>query len=257
MDRLLIWDIDGTIMTSKENGAGKKALKAALKQFFLINTRKKDIPEKVGKAFSNGCIQHLEEVNMAGMLDHIILEKTFKDFFINNGKKVFGWDAYHDADIYNFVFESYLKELDDIIKKNSYLLVSGVDETLRRIDSLKIAGNILGTGNIEKAARAKLEQFDLNQYFPTGGFSNGKGERWQVIENAILKGKEYFNQDFEKEKTYIIGDTVSDMFCAVKLGIKAIGVENARCGKEELVKNGACAVFKDFTDTDKFMNVIS
>ena len=61
---------------------------------------------------------------------------------------------------------------------------------------------------ILKGCSIKLKPYDLNQYFPVGGFGDQELERWQIVNLAIKRAQEYYGAVYQKENIYVIGDTL-------------------------------------------------
>lgn len=222
MGYLLIWDIDGTLISTK--GVGMKAMSMAFHELYNI----KD-------AFKG--------VNMAGMLDAVIM------------KNVYAHHNIKDADVTVF-YRKYSKILEQEVKKLDYSITCpGVKALLEALEGTGCFHNVLGTGNIEKGARIKLERDNLNRYFPTGGFGDKEMERWQIIQEAVVNAHNHFNCEFESENIYIIGDTPRDMECGKKLKAKSIGVATGPYSIRELTDCGADHVFENLLDTQAFLGV--
>lgn len=224
MNYLLVWDIDGTLIHSK--GAGRRAMNRAFLDIYGIED-----------GFKN--------VEMAGKLDSVILQEVFRHHGIKgeDGKRF---------------FERYCKHLEDEIRAlNSSLVLPGVTALLEELDKRENIFNVLGTGNIENGARIKLQNDNLNRFFPTGGFGDEPMERWQVIAKAIENASLFFGLEFGKDFIYVIGDTPRDMECAKKLGIKAIGAATGPYKAAQLLASGAYAAFPDLSDIKKILDTIT
>ncbi|MCX7708854.1 MAG: HAD hydrolase-like protein [Clostridia bacterium] len=222
MNYLLVWDIDGTLIQSR--GVGRRALDKAFLDLYGIE---------------NG----FEKVDMAGRLDSLII----RDAFALHGLAVNDYNALLD------LYFKYLRE--EIAKINMPLAAPGIAQLLPLLESQGCYYNVLGTGNIERGARIKLENDDLNKYFPTGGFGDSPLERWQIIEKAIINAYELFGIHFEKENTYVIGDTPRDMECGKKLGIKAIGTATGPYSVAQLLDSGADFALESLIDPDAFQKI--
>lgn len=222
MNNLLIWDIDGTLIQSRR--VGKRAMDRTFLELYGVEN-----------AFSN--------VDMAGRLDSLILRDAFKLHGIEDES----CEAFFDR------YCIYLKE--EVESQACPFAVAGVPELLTVLQSKSNFYNILGTGNIEKGARIKLANDDLNKFLATGGFGDEPLERWQVIEKAIANACSFFNTDFEKYRIYVIGDTQKDIECGKKLGTKTIGIAKGPYSTGELKDFGADFAFDDLTDIQSFIDV--
>ncbi len=223
MDYLLVWDIDGTLIQGK--GIGRRAMTKAFKDLFQIDDALKDI-------------------EMAGRLDSLIVKDAFKLHKINMDNSIF--------------FERYLECLDEEIKiLDKPIEAPGIVKLLEILEKKNNFYCALGTGNIEKGARKKLEIASMNTFFPTGGFGDNEMERWQVIENSVINSKKCYNKDFSTESIYVIGDTPRDVNCGRKLNFKTIGVATGIFSVQDLKEAGADYVFHNFLDTDSFFRIFT
>jgi phosphoglycolate phosphatase len=219
---LLIWDIDGTLVLAR--GGGRRAMDKAFLEIYGID---------------NG----FEGIDMAGRLDALILKDAYALHNITN----------IDSDYYFNVYCKHLKK--DMDNLSEPIDAPGILELLPKLSSFGNFYNVLGTGNVEPAARIKLKKHDMNRFFPTGGFGSREADRWQIIEEAIFNAEQHFNLNFEKENIYVIGDTPRDIECGKKLGIKSVGVATGMYSVEDLQKCDPDFVFEDFLDTDRFLDI--
>ncbi|SKC84104.1 HAD family hydrolase [Maledivibacter halophilus] len=220
---LLIWDIDGTLIDCK--GLGRKAMDKA-----FLNLYRKE------KAF--------KDVSMAGRLDFQIVKNAFE---IN---KIL------DNNIVGF-FDKYEEMLKEELKDNtSSRILPGIDEILEITSSEENLYHILGTGNCEKGARLKLSHLGLDKYFHIGGFGDEDIERWEAIEKAIGKAKDFYEIDFEKKNIYVIGDTPFDVECGKILGVRTVAVATGRYSYEELSRCKPDYIFYNFEVFEDFLSII-
>lgn len=191
MKKLLLWDIDGTLTTSK--GVGKRSMERTFFELYGIEGA-------------------LEGIDMAGSLDFYIVDLAF-------AKQ--GMEA---AEHFQAFWDLYARLLREESEGHAFLL-PGVVETLGRTLLDDRLYNAVGTGNVEIGARTKLEMFYLNRFFPVGGFSEAREEqRYQVLQSGVKRAREYYDIDFAPEQVIVIGDTVKDIDAARKIGAQVIAV---------------------------------
>lgn len=221
---LLIWDIDGTLIRIK--GLGKKAMNITFMELYGISD-----------AFN--------KINMAGMLDAVILKTIYDMYHIDAAKR--------DSAAF---FKRYCEVLDELFKQISFSVAcAGVPELLAALDEAGCFCNVLGTGNIERGARIKLSVDGLNKLFPTGGFGDEEMERWQLVEKAVANACKHFKIQFDSSNIFVVGDTPKDVACGKKLGFKTIAVATGPFSTAELHECGADFVFEDLNDKDKFLRI--
>lgn len=224
MDKLLIWDIDGTLING--SGTGKKAMNTAFSLLYGIEGG-------------------LDAIDLAGRLDSSILLEAYK---------IHGLPEQNISRFYD-EYCIYLKEY--IENLGFSIVLPGVVRLLEVTLKKEGCYNALGTGNIERGARIKLSFDDLNKFFPVGGFGDEAKERFQVIENAISNSCDYYNKNFEKQNIYVIGDTPKDIECAVLLGTKSIGVATGRYTQNELIEAGSYKVLENLENPDSFFEILT
>ncbi|MGZ4032722.1 MAG: HAD family hydrolase [Tumebacillaceae bacterium] len=191
MKKLLLWDIDGTLMMSK--GVGKRAMDRAFLELYGVE-----------RAFDG--------IGMAGGLDLHFIDEAF----IKNGMEV-------PSDLEPFL-AAYAQALTEELPGEQTYMAPGVVETLERAERDERYFNALGTGNVERGARIKLDLFDLNRFFPVGGFCEDRVERYEMLQAGVENCKRYFGVDFAPDDVIVIGDTVKDIVAARKIGAKVIAV---------------------------------
>jgi phosphoglycolate phosphatase len=127
---------------------------------------------------------------------------------------------------------AYLKALEASYVQSPPRLLPGVVEFLQRAQR-EDCSLVLGTGNLEAAARFKLDYFDLNKYFPVGGFGDDSPGREPIIATAIAAARSYYRREWED--VWVIGDAPADIQGARANAIKAAIVATGWYGKEDLV----------------------
>ncbi|QZY53751.1 HAD family hydrolase [Crassaminicella profunda] len=219
---LMVWDIDGTLINGK--GCGRAAMEKAFYKLF-------------------GRERAFEDVRMAGRLDAMIVKDAFfKHTIIDGDKKLF--------------FDTYCKILEEILKRKEYIeILPGVKNILAYNSKEHKFFHALGTGNIERGARLKLEVHDLNQYFLVGGFGDEEVERWEIIQRAIQRAQKVHEIKYHKENIYVIGDTKLDIECAKILGIKSIAVATGGNSVEELKTHSPDYLLENLEDKNKFLKI--
>ena len=225
MEKLLLFDIDGTLMDSGE--AGARSMSKAFYELFAV----KDA---------------LADIKMAGKTDIQIIREGC---FIHGLPSTDG--------ILSSFLSKYIKHLKTEIKNKRKHLKIGVVELLKKITA--IDGYQLGllTGNIEQGARIKLGAFDLNRYFSDGAFGDDNEDRNALLPIAVEKFRKTKNIGFRYCDCIIIGDTPRDVQCSKPYGAISVAVSTGPYSYESLLKSGANYVLRDMTGAiDLFSKLI-
>jgi phosphoglycolate phosphatase-like HAD superfamily hydrolase len=94
-------------------------------------------------------------------------------------------------------------------------------DTLASRDDVYLA---LLTGNYQKAARLKLEHFDLWRYFPCGAFADDAADRNSLLPKALERIRACGGPSVGPPDVIVVGDTPHDVACALAAGARPVGV---------------------------------
>ena len=112
------------------------------------------------------------------------------------------------------------------------------------------------TGNYEKAARLKLEHFDLWRYFSCGAFADDAPDRNSLVPKALARIRARGGPVVRPDDVIVVGDTPHDVACALAAGARSIGVATGPFSMQQLRDSGAEIVFEDLGDTNAFLKVL-
>lgn len=231
--RILLWDIDGTLMTSVRPGAYKRYFSPALERVF-------------------GTSGQLADMTVSGMTDFQIAFEALQ----NHG---FTLDQIREKiPVMLDVFPVEMRKVLD--NEQSHILLGGVKEILEQTKAHPRLINGLLTGNLTPAARIKLEKVGLeNEFdFEISAFGEISHSRNDLPFEAIRKAKEKFNYDFAPAQFIIIGDTPNDIICARNCGAKVVSVATGRGQTMEgLAKLKPDYLFQDFSNVPKVLEVLN
>jgi phosphoglycolate phosphatase-like HAD superfamily hydrolase len=215
MNKLVLFDIDGTLINSGE--AGTRALNNSFQQVFSINN-----------AFAG--------IRMAGKTDIQIIKECLAFHGLQSGDGIL-----------SSVLSEYLNSLRIEVNNNRKRLQPGVIDLLNSLK--KMEGYWLGllTGNIEEGARIKLGVFGLNKYFPIGAFGSDDEDRNSLLSIAVKKFEGMTNIDIKYEDCIVIGDTPLDVECAKPFGATAVVVSTGPYSYESLLETKADYVLRDLS----------
>ena len=206
--RILLFDIDGTLVTT--GGAGAVAWRQAFEELH-------GIPADIGK-FTD-----------AGMTDPDVGAKTFE--------AVIGRPP--SAEELAQIVQRRLEHLPEAVASSEgYKVLPGVPERLKQLSR---AGHLLGliTGNGDGAAFIKLARGDLMRWFTFGAYASAGLDRPGIVRQAIARGEAMLGQDVPNEQIFVIGDTPLDISAAHAAGCTAIGVATGHFDADALEEAGA------------------
>jgi phosphoglycolate phosphatase len=228
MRRLLLFDIDGTLLTT--NGAARRAFHRALLEVYRtagpIGTHAFD-----GKTDPQIARELLALAGLSGPS-------------VDRGLPVL-WNCY-------------LRRLAEELEGEDHgaCALAGVHALL---DALaRRPEPVLGllTGNLEAGAALKLSAVDLGGRFAFGAYGSDHEERSGLPAIAVARARAVTGQDFRGRHIVVIGDTPHDIVCGSSLGVRAVGVATGSFSQDELREAGADAVLPDLTDTDAVLQVL-
>ena len=224
MKKLILWDIDGTLITS--GGAGERALIAALKAGFGVD----------------GSLDWLE---YSGRTDAWIAHEVLRHYGLPDTPE----------NIQHYL-ESYLSALVAAMPNPRARLHAGILTLLETLHHRADLAQGLLTGNLQRGARIKLEQFSVWHYFEFGAFADDSSQRNDLGPHALRRARERHGVEFPPKRVFIIGDTPWDIECGKVIGANTIAVATGNFSVEQLRPHAPTAVFADFNDTEAFIRAI-
>ena len=225
--KVLLFDIDGTLI--RGGGCGRKALNRAAYELY----GKKD-----------AC----SELSLAGRTDLYNFSETYRNATGRRPTPA-AVEKLHQAYLRHLPF--YVKSA---IRTRTYHVPPGLKTLLKRLSREKDVLLGLGTGNMEKGARIKLEPSGFNAYFMFGGYGSDAFHRHQLLKKGVARAKKFAHTSFTAKDVYIIGDTPFDVTAGKKAGFKTIAVGTGYAEWKELVAAKPDHLAKDFRKTKKWLN---
>jgi phosphoglycolate phosphatase-like HAD superfamily hydrolase len=185
------------------------------------------------------------DIPMAGRTDTSILSNAAAAHGIPEGDLA----PFHDI---------YLRHLErELIAPNPRKLVMpGVRPLLDALAPRADVYLALLTGNYQRAARLKLEHFDLWRYFPCGAFADDGRDRNSLVPKAMERIRACGGPSVSPGDVIVIGDTPHDVACARVAGARGIGVATGPFSGAQLHESGAETVFDDLSDTSAFLKLL-
>jgi phosphoglycolate phosphatase-like HAD superfamily hydrolase len=221
MNKLILFDIDGTLITA--GGAGTRSMNFALRELFGIE-----------EAFRN--------ISMAGKTDIEIIKEGLKMHGI----------TYGDSNLVKMK-NMYLQFLAAEINNPQRKLHPGIQTAL---EVLQNNGTPLGllTGNLEQGAKIKLGACGIYNYFLDGAFGSDNEDRDMLLPIAIQKFSAR-GFDFNLRECIVIGDTPRDVRCAKIHDAQCVAVATGPYSRDDLRRSGADIVLDSLEDT-RFMSFL-
>ncbi len=231
--RVILWDIDGTLMTSTVGGAYKEYLAPVLVDVYGTSGR-------------------LAEMSVSGMTDTQIAYEAIKEEGFSVG------DVF--ARLNEFSERLELGMHDFIAKKNDrYRKFGGASEILTETSKTPKFINALLTGNLAIAARIKLEYVNLWSFFQNipGAFGEISHDRQKLAFEAGNIFNKFLAAELKPSQFIIVGDTPNDIDCARAFGANVISVATGRNHPpEELQKHSPDYLLENLENTEELFRIL-
>jgi phosphoglycolate phosphatase-like HAD superfamily hydrolase len=229
--RLVLWDIDGTLVQAGEVGRDifTEAFQAVLGH----------APDQVtAKALA-----------MAGRTDPEIALEFLAAHEIAEGERHL--PAFSEALV------SALATKAALIRERGRAL-PGARETLAELGRSDGVVQSLLTGNVQPNALLKLASFELDGYldFDVGGFGSDHHHRPSLVEVARRKASRKYGTSFDGAATVLVGDTPLDVAAGRTGGARVVAVATGSYGVDDLMAADADAVLEDLRDTEAALAAI-
>ena len=230
--RILLWDIDGTLMRSVRNGAYKEYTIPVLKEIFGTSGR-------------------LSEMRVSGMTDLQIIFEALSEAEVSQDQIVAKID----------LLSRRLTEEARRVTGNGvqfFQLLPGVRETLQALDEHPRYRSALLTGNIKPMAQLKMELMGLDRYFTLpGAFGEESHIRRDLPALAADRIRKHLGLEIPAEHFIVIGDTPNDIDCGRHFGARTVAVGTGRFySREEILASEPDAVLPDLSDVDLVLSTL-
>ena len=230
--RILLWDIDGTLMRSVRTGAYKEYTIPVLEEIF-------------------GTAGRLGDMRVSGMTDLQIIFEALKESEVSQ--------------------EQILAEIDRLSRRIAeearrvtgngvefFQLLPGVRETLQTLHDHPRYRSALLTGNIKPMADLKMELMGLDQFFTLpGAFGEESHIRRDLPALAADRIRTHLQMTIPPEHFIVIGDTPNDIDCAHHFGARAVAVGTGRFYSDDEIRAAEPdAVLADLSDVELVLNTL-
>src|SRR5918911_2321167 len=225
MLRVVVWDIDGTLVRTR---GGRVAVSAFMRALQLTSHLPDDLmyPEDAsGKTDEQIALEVLLRAQIAedvaaGMLS------PFREIYLAELER----------------------DRERLIK--DIRVLPGVPEALARLDELGVVQSLL-TGNLEPVARLKLGCAGLDGHlrFELGAYGSDHRDRTCLV--PIVRQRPRRHHGVDQADIVVVGDTPRDIECARAGGVPAIAVATGNFTRQELEAHQPDVVLDDLQDTDR------
>ena len=216
--RLLLWDIDSTLINSGR--AGMKSLQQVIARRYAVD-------------------DDLRDIEIAGRTDAHIARSILAKY-----------GAETTADNVAAFLDEYIAGLRELLPRTNGCVLPGVREILERMHAKDDRVLALLTGNLQRGAELKLRRYDLWEYFEFGAFADDHHDRNELGPFARTRGCERHQFDFAAEAIDVVGDTPHDIACGKAIGARTVAVATGSFSIEELAAHQPDLVFRDLADVD-------
>ena len=220
--RLLLFDIDGTLITS--GGAGEAALKDAMRSRF-------------------GVEEDLAGIILAGATDARIARELLE----KHGIAV-------SSENVAALLDTYLGHLSDRIGRHDGKLLPGIVPLLNVLSHREDAVLALLTGNVSRGAEIKLTHYGVWDFFEFGAFADDHHDRNELGKFARARALERHGEEFPPSRIYVIGDTPKDIECGRAIGACTVAIATGHYSAAELKEHSPDFLFEDLSDTDRVVS---
>ena len=230
--RILLWDIDGTLIHSAKVGGYKLYTIPVLEEIF-------------------GTAGRLADMHVSGMTDLQIVFEALSETGISQDEILARAE----------VLVSRLTDEARRVTGNGekfFQVLPGVRETLDALAKHPRYESALVTGNIKPMAELKMELVGLDHFFTLpGAFGDESHNRRDLPARAAERIRKHLQMDLAPEQFIVIGDTPNDIDCARHFGARAVALGTGRMFSEaEILACKPDALLPDLADVDLVLRTL-
>jgi phosphoglycolate phosphatase-like HAD superfamily hydrolase len=227
MRRLILWDIDGTLI--RGGGVGRRVIEEA--------------------AGLVGALSEVPKIVMSGKTDPQILREIFRAADLA--------DDHIDTLLPDAIAaaEWALAEAEHELREHGHVL-PGVRELLERLRDTPGVRQTLLTGNLVANAAVKVGAFGLTELFDAevGAYGSDHADRLELVPIALERVARFRDETYDPDEVWVVGDTPNDLACARAGGVRCLLVD---AGGEPEAIEAADAAVADFTDVDLVYRILT
>lgn len=226
MDRLILWDVDGTLLTT--DGIAAAAMREAMREVI-------------------GPTAPMARTSYAGKTDWQIIRESLPSL----------GPAAIDERLHEFT-AAYLSRL---LAQRAELVARarvfpGVPAVIEALTTHAHQAPL--TGNIAAVARLKLECVGLLAMLDVeaGAYGDDHYDRPELVPVAAARARARFGRSYAGRQIVVVGDTPFDIACGKRNGARAVAVATGPFSVDELRAHGPDAVLPDLGDTERAVAAI-
>lgn len=220
MARLVLWDIDHTLISTR--GVGRELSAAAFEQTLGLPMR--------------------EQARIDGVTEPVIFRETAKLHGITTGRADF--ERFAEA-----LAEQHLRRVGELRERGHALPGAAA-----ALDALDAAGlrQVVVSGNVRAVAEVKLQVFGLDRHidWEAGAYGEDDEVRAEMVRIALER------TGVAAEHAVLIGDTPADVEGGLANGVRVIAVASGRSSEAELRDAGAGSVLPDLQDVELLVKLV-
>jgi len=191
---ILLFDIDGTLLTA--GGTDRRAMLLAFRELWDVDAAVDGMP-------------------VHGRTDLEIVEHIFRARLRKSPA----------ASELKLLHARYLFHLEkELTTSPGFQVLPGVPYLLETLNADPDVALGLATGNVEEAAKLKLQRADLLGRFRFGAFGSDAADRETLLRVAIERGKAHLARLADHIPVIVVGDTVLDVTAGKRLGATTVAV---------------------------------
>jgi phosphoglycolate phosphatase-like HAD superfamily hydrolase len=223
---ILLFDIDGTLLTA--GGTDRRAMLLAFRELWDVDAAVDGVP-------------------IHGRTDLEIVEDIFRARLRKSPA----------ASELELLHTRYLLHLEkELTTSPGFQVLPGVPHLLETLSADPDVALGLATGNVEEAAKLKLQRADLLGKFSFGAFGSEAADRETLLRVAIERGKAQLAGLADYIPVIVIGDTVLDVTAGKRLGATTVAVATGGDSWEALATAAPDHLLPDLTQLTPFLAIL-
>ena len=223
--RLVLWDIDGTLLRSGD--VGRRVIEDAAR----VVAGLAEVPRVVMSGKTDP--QILTEIFSAAELPNHAIDELLPRAMV--------------------AAEHALAEAEDELRRHGRLL-PGVREVLQRLHDTEGVRQTLLTGNLAPNAAVKVSAFDIADFFDAevGAYGTDHADRLELVPIALERVARFRGESYGLDEVWVVGDTANDLACARAGGVRCLIV-----GEGELGGETPDAALPDLSDVESVVRILT